>query len=254
MNITLYLDVIVLKFFLLEIMFLYGGGFWFGSKKWKDKGFNLRILITALIQSFLFVGLYIWLLNCSQVILVICEVFCIALGFWFCYGLRGFDSFFAMLLALTQTMICLGKPFVKLPGIVLAAILLFGFHKKDKQEILYDTQFLLEGKVVTCKAIIDTGNSLREPYKNRAVCVIEKAVLEELLDGRYDMENMFYVPFHSVGQNKGLMKAFVTHNVIISSKQNRIVLPEMVVGIMEEQMDIGNKYQMLLHKEYVKYF
>lgn len=254
MNITVYLDILFLKLFILESVFLFGGGYWLGSNRLKDRKFYCRILITALIQSLIIIGLYSILLSTSQVLLVILEVIVIFAGFWFCYRLRGRNCFWAMILALVQTMICLGNTFTKIQGILITAGLLFGFRKKDKQEMIYEIKFLYGGNVITCKAILDTGNALREPYRNRAVCVAERNVFGELLDEENDMEGMIYIPFHSVGHRNGLMKALVMHNVKISSKQNAIVLPEMVVGIMEEQLDAKRKYQMLLHKEFIKYF
>lgn len=91
-------------------------------------------------------------------------------------------------------------------------------------------------KIVELRALIDTGNMLKDPISGKKVLIAEADKLSPLFD--FDIENIFsddtlpdvlpegfrLIPFSSIGKQNGMMMAFVPDTVTVeSSPQNDII-------------------------------
>ena len=60
-------------------------------------------------------------------------------------------------------------------------------------------------KKICVKAILDTGNSLKEPISGKPTCVLDGLTAKQLWTG----EDLFRaVPWHGVGDARGILKAY----------------------------------------------
>lgn len=124
------------------------------------------------------------------------------------------------------------------------------FRKKKKQE-LYTVKLDFYGETYTCKALVDSGNSLYEPYGRRPVSVLERQAVETLLS-RIPPEKRYLIPFHSIGKKHGLLEAAQLPKIEVEEDGERVIFPKSVVAFSEERLTEKENYQMILHPEHVR--
>ena len=97
-------------------------------------------------------------------------------------------------------------------------------------------------KVIKVMALVDTGNSLYEPFTKKPVSVIEKGEVE-----KNNLENMkiIYVPFNSIGEKSGLLKAVIADKMEV----DRQIIERPVIGIFDGKLSRRNEYKMILHPD-----
>lgn len=83
------------------------------------------------------------------------------------------------------------------------------------------TIYLKNGKVIYLNGYMDTGNTLKEPYSNKNVIIINKNI----------NENFFLVPFKTI-DNSSLIKCFKPKKVYIDGLGER---KDIVVGISNKK-------------------
>lgn len=74
----------------------------------------------------------------------------------------------------------------------------------------------MKGESVTLRGLIDTGNSLRDPYFGKVVHIAEYEALQRILEG-VDIHREKYrlVPFHSLGKKNGLVEVIEFDEIVI---------------------------------------
>lgn len=103
------------------------------------------------------------------------------------------------------------------------------------------------GAAHTVDAIIDTGNSLRDPVTGKPVCVVEKneiykIVREESTDG------LRTILFHTIGKEQGEIPVIeLTQMCVHNGKEYWIDNP--VIGICGERISAGGGYGMILNPD-----
>lgn len=112
---------------------------------------------------------------------------------------------------------------------------------------IYDVTLGIEGKTIHVRALCDTGNSLVEPVTKKPVSVIEKDCLKSV-----EPCGMKYllIPYHTVGEENGLMQAFVADCMETEGK----VVENAVVGIHEGKLSVNGNYEMILHPDIIMFF
>lgn len=91
-------------------------------------------------------------------------------------------------------------------------------------------------RVVTARCLYDSGNHLTEPFSNRPVLVVERAVAECLTPVPVSPEDLppgegwRLVPFDSLG-GQGLLPAFVPNRVVAVTAAEERVLPPCYVAV-----------------------
>ncbi|MCI7595829.1 MAG: sigma-E processing peptidase SpoIIGA [Lachnospiraceae bacterium] len=102
------------------------------------------------------------------------------------------------------------------------------------------------GSRLTLKALIDSGNSLREPISGEPVSLVNRETLNKeeggLLPDYYRL-----VPYHSIGCAKGLIPAYRIEGLEIELEGEWKKIESPFVGAVEEAISIGGEYQMILH-------
>ncbi len=89
----------------------------------------------------------------------------------------------------------------------------------------YQIDIYLKGKPkLTVNSYLDTGNQLKDPYRNRPIILIDKNVID------YSLENIILVPYNTI-DNHSLLKCFKPEKIYIHKvgyKEN------LLIGIVEK--------------------
>lgn len=106
-----------------------------------------------------------------------------------------------------------------------------------------------QGSRITIQAIVDTGNSLKEPISGKPVSVLEKAVFDSLFGEEGPQEGFRAIPYRSVGCERGIMKGFLLPEMTIEQDGIKKVCRNVYVGVSERAVSSAASYRMLLHPE-----
>lgn len=115
-----------------------------------------------------------------------------------------------------------------------------------RKETLCQVWLKNNGKVLNVKALIDTGNSLVEPISGKPVSVLEKEVWETLFEGE-EPQGFRAVPYHSIGKENGILKAYEISEMIIERDGVKKSCKNIYIGISEAAVSAGSNYRMIIH-------
>lgn len=141
-------------------------------------------------------------------------------------------------------------------GAVVSYIIIMAFSKiitakQLKERIFTDITIEIEGHTVTHRALIDSGNFLKEPLSGKAVAIISKSAAAKLKS----MENIDFskryclVPYNSIGMKNGILEGYRVDNAYVNNK----ALGSIIVAVYNmEFCKLGEEeYQMLLSKDFL---
>lgn len=162
-------------------------------------------------------------------------------------------------------------------GIVVAyftIILAFKIIKISKKDLICEIVVTLNNKEINSKALIDTGNLLKEPITNLPVIVMEHTLLydilpkeilnnvEKILGGDFSKipENikeeysakLKVIPFSSLGKQNGMLLGIKAENLIINLKEETRKIDKVVIGIYNKSLTKNGEYKSLLGIETVE--
>lgn len=146
--------------------------------------------------------------------------------------------------------------------------------KITKEGLLVPVKISFDNRAIDLSALIDTGNSLRDPLTNIPVMVVEFKALQELLpqeiksifDGAQE-EDLNYVttiiskskwfsrfrliPFCSLGKENGMLIGFKPDFIEIGGEEDKRDIKNVIVGIYNRSLSRNEKYKALLGPEFV---
>lgn len=108
-------------------------------------------------------------------------------------------------------------------------------------------KMIFQDKEVCIKALLDTGNNLREPISGRPVSVVEKKAILPFLDK--SVEKIYVIPFSSVGVNNSVMYGFEIDELWIIKEDKSFIEYKALIGIYKGE--ISSDYEMILNNEYI---
>lgn len=149
-----------------------------------------------------------------------------------------------------------------------------GWIKKNFWEYMLRLPIIITfaGKQLALKALVDTGNSLRDPLSQRPVIIVEYSALKSILpaeiikeySGRHepDLESLItsladspwatrlrLLPYHSLGQSRGMLLGLRPDEVIIVTNERMVKIKDIIVGLYREQLSPQGNYRALLHPD-----
>ena len=156
-------------------------------------------------------------------------------------------------------------------GIVVAyftIIFAFKIIKISKKDLICDIEVTLNNKKIKTKALIDTGNLLKEPITNLPVIVMEHTLLydvmpkeilnnvEKILGGDFSKipvhikeeysSKLKVIPFSSLGKQNGMLLGIKAENLIINLNEEKRKIDKVVVGIYNKSLTKNGEYRSLL--------
>lgn len=121
-------------------------------------------------------------------------------------------------------------------------------NQKNRQKTIYQVSILEQGQRLDVKALFDTGNALTEPFSGKPVSIIESAVWHTMMKENVP-ERFKVIPFHSIGQEHGIMKGMEIDELIIWMGDRKIVQKQAIIALYEGSLSKDKSFQMILHQD-----
>lgn len=169
-----------------------------------------------------------------------------------------------------------------LKTIILGAILAFAIiiiavkiirKKFTTKDMICEIEIMLNNKKINTKALIDTGNMLKEPITNTPVVVVEKILLYECIPKEIlnninqiiggDLEKipqqiqsqyiskLKLIPFSSLGKQNGMLLGIKVQQIKIIKESEEITKENIIVGIYQQSLTKNGEYQALMGMEFI---
>lgn len=177
--------------------------------------------------------------------------------------------------AQTQNGVYIGEYPLKvvfLGGIVGFTIIVIAFKiiksKLSSNDIFYDIEIYAEGKKIETKAMIDTGNMLKEPITNTPVIIVEHTLLyeaiskqilnniDEILLGNFNniedeikekyVTKLRFIPFSSIGKANGMLLGIKADKVVIRNDERTKEIEKVILAIYNKSLTKRGEYRALL--------
>lgn len=183
---------------------------------------------------------------------------------WIAFRFREWNCFWKGMLALYSCTFLLGgilqslSPYVKTWSFFFAAAVAAWFlargiwtffsgliarEKREYTVVLYEKE-----KSCRLRALVDTGNCLRDPFSGQPVHIVERKAAVELLQEK-SAEGIRYISFRTL-QGEGILPVIRLEKMcVILSKEEKIWISRPVIGISSEHIFVSGKQQMLLNRE-----
>lgn len=145
--------------------------------------------------------------------------------------------------------------------------------KFTTKDMICDIEIMLNNKKINTKALIDTGNMLKEPITNTPVVVVEKTLLYECIPKEIlnninqiiggDLEKipqqiqsqyiskLKLIPFSSLGKQNGMLLGIKVQQIKIVKESEEITKENIIVGIYQQSLTKNGEYQALMGMEFI---
>lgn len=161
---------------------------------------------------------------------------------------------------------------VMLGAVVAFCIIIGAFaiikNKISKKDMFCEIEILINQKNIKTKAIIDTGNMLKEPITNVPVIVVEHILLyscmpkeilnnlKEIMGGDFknipcDIQEKYIsklklIPFSSLGKQNGMLIGIRPEYVKVITDEQEKINKNVIIGIYEKSLTKKGEYQALI--------
>lgn len=157
-------------------------------------------------------------------------------------------------------------------GIIITAFSIVK-SKITKKDIIYDIEIKMNNKLIKTKALVDTGNMLKEPISNMPVVVIERVLLyncvpkeilnnlESIMGGDFEkvpdriqkeyISKLKLIPFASLGKSNGMLIGIKPEYLKIIKKDETIEEKNIILGIYQQSLTKKGEYQALMGMEFI---
>ena len=145
-------------------------------------------------------------------------------------------------------------------------------NKISKRDMFCDIKIKLNNKEIEAKAMLDTGNLLKEPITNIPVIVVEHTLLyecipkqilnniDDILGGDFSkipdeikqkyMIKLKFIPFSSLGKQNGMLLGLKADYVIIKNENDEEKkVNEIIIGIYNKSLTKRGEYRALMGLE-----
>ena len=141
-------------------------------------------------------------------------------------------------------------------------------NKISAKDMYCDIEIKLNNKKIETKAMIDTGNFLKEPITNTPVIVVEHTLLyecipkeilnhiEDILGGDFSeipdnirkeyISKLKVIPFSSLGKQNGMLLGIKPEGVIIKNEEEEKENNNVIIGIYNKSLTKRGEYRALL--------
>jgi len=156
-----------------------------------------------------------------------------------------------------------------LGGIIGSIIITVAFKirkgKISKEDMFYDIEVFFEEKNIKVKAMLDTGNLLKDPITGIPVIIVEKNEmieilsekiinsLDEILQGNNSdfieseyVSRFRVIPFSSLGKQNGMLLGFRPDKVSIHLEEKMVEKTNTIIGIYEKALTKNGVYTALI--------
>ena len=138
--------------------------------------------------------------------------------------------------------------------------------KLNNKNTFIEIELYNKNKMTKARALLDSGNMLKEPISQKPVIVVEKAILSEIIpeevlnyiermvggddQERNEMQEYLskirMVPFMSLGKENGMLIGIRLDKIKINTEDIRLEKENIIAGIYEKKLTKDNKYNALI--------
>ncbi|MCL5935767.1 MAG: sigma-E processing peptidase SpoIIGA, partial [Firmicutes bacterium] len=163
------------------------------------------------------------------------------------------------------------------PGLLLALLILWAGvavlprYIKTRQgfeAVKLPVTIYFEGRGVTVRGLVDTGNSLCDPVSGEPVMVVEHSAIKDVLpspmkesdacngDAILVIERMIgtpwagrlrLIPFHSLGNDRGILLGIKPDRVEFVRDSRLQKVDKVIIGIHGRRLDAGEEYNAIIN-------
>lgn len=123
------------------------------------------------------------------------------------------------------------------------------FRKRTSN--IFDVSLQLDEKTITIKALLDTGNHLRDPISKKPVVIVEREAMEKLLTKELTeyTTRLKIIPFRSIGKEHGTMFGVMIDCMTVSINDQQHQHKNVIACLYEGTLSSKKEYQLILHEE-----
>lgn len=122
---------------------------------------------------------------------------------------------------------------------------------RGKKECSGKTQGANVEQIRTVRALIDTGNELREPLTGLPVSIVQAKEAERLLGGDWEANHgVFLIPYRSLGTEKAWLRGVKLEQIRIVSQHGEKIVTNPVIALYDGKLSTHGRYEMILHPEH----
>lgn len=143
--------------------------------------------------------------------------------------------------------------------------------KITKEDMFCKLEIKLYGNAITTKAMIDSGNLLKEPITNTPVIVVEHTILydylpkeilnnlDNILGGDFEnvsekikekyISKLKFIPFSSLGKQNGMLIGIKPEYVKIIQDDKEVKIDNIIIGIYNKSLTKRGEYRALASLE-----
>ena len=115
-----------------------------------------------------------------------------------------------------------------------------------EKQIYLPVMLRIGEKSIFATGLMDTGNHLKEPISQKPVIIVERELLNR--EGICLLESNFYaIPYHSIGNKAGIMRGFIAEEITIGSEQDSRKMQQVMIGVCEEKLSMKGEYSLILN-------
>lgn len=148
-------------------------------------------------------------------------------------------------------------------------------HRIKRERLIVRVEMSFDKKQLSMDALVDTGNSLKDPITDAPVMITDYSMIRELMPE--DIQKVFeqsgenelnaiaeimsiskwatrfrIIPFKSLGRENGMLIGFRPDVVTIFDNDKRIQLNNIVIAIYRKNLSKDGEYSALIHPEMLK--
>ncbi len=161
---------------------------------------------------------------------------------------------------------------VMLGAIIAFAVIITAFSvvksKISKKALFCEIEIKVNGKIVKTKAMIDTGNLLKDPFTNTPVVVVESSLLyecipkeilynlEDIIGGDFEkvpnnikeeyMQKLKLIPFSSLGKQNGMLLGIKAEYINVKTDEQENKNTNVIIGIYDKSLTKRGEYGALI--------
>lgn len=170
-------------------------------------------------------------------------------------------------------LIFVGVAILTIVVISLFVLKLLRWYQNNAPET-YEVDLVLDGRSISTRGLMDTGNCLHDPIYKRPVMVIENSLMDQLLNPEFakDLEEakhylegneldtsqwnigtesilrLRFIPYRSVGKS-GMLLGIKLDKVLIHTGKETICNEKVTAAFCDNRLSTKDEYHVILHKE-----
>ncbi len=120
--------------------------------------------------------------------------------------------------------------------------------RERKKKLFCEVKLKGDQGPLEVKALVDTGNGLRDPISGKPVALLDQKIWEDMKSMQRP-ERYKLIPYHSIGRKNGMLEGYEVDQVEIWGIEEKKQLEHVIIAVCREELSGTGSYQMILPPE-----